>query len=238
MPLDLDYRAFIAEAVGTFLLVLTVGLSSGEPLAVGGALWLGMCITGFRSGAQFNPAVTISVITKNICEGKTDKEILVPLILNIPVQISAGLVAGFTAWGIGKNTFYFEITDGIKLSQAFFCELLFTMLLCLNVQQAGKSRQGLFLEGGMIALTLTTCAFTIGHITRNCLNPAVEIGLNVADYANKHDNIKKSWLYVVAPILGGITAAIISKIRGSVVKAEIRQHRTSGSLYFELKVNK
>ena len=35
---DLDGRGFIAEGIGTFLLVFTVGISSGQPIAVGGSL--------------------------------------------------------------------------------------------------------------------------------------------------------------------------------------------------------
>ena len=78
---------------------------------------------------------------------------------------------------------------------------------------AGKAKQGLFLEGGIIAMTLGTSAATIGHITRNCVNPAVEIGLNVVNYVNNHDHLTKIWLYIVAPIVGGLLAAFITRLR-------------------------
>ena len=232
MYLELDFRGFLAEALGTFLLVFTVGVSQGTPIAVGGILWLGMCITGFRSGAQFNPAVSISLITKRILEGDTDPTALVTLFLNIPVQIGAGLIAGFAAWGVDNETFYFVYTDDVKTSQAFFCEMIFTMLLCMNVHGAGKAQRGLFLEGGMIAMTLGTAAYTIGHITRNCINPAVEIGLNVAHYAKHHNEIAKAWLYIFAPIAGGIAATAVTKWR-AMIKPEERQR----SLVFELTLN-
>ncbi|OMJ82212.1 hypothetical protein SteCoe_17173 [Stentor coeruleus] len=231
--MELDIRGFAAEALGTFLLTMTVGLSAGEPLAVGGILWLGMCITCFRSGAQFNPAVTLSVLTRNLLEGKLEKNQLITLLINIPVQISAGILAGMVAWGIGKYTFFFEITEDVKLSQAFFCELLFTMLLCMNVHMAGRATRGLFLEGGMIAMTLGTCAFTVGHITRNCVNPAVELGLGIANYANTDDKMKKAWIYIIAPILGGACAAGVSKFR-----ARYHKRRHSASLNFSLMVTR
>ena len=219
---DIDWKGFVAEFVGTFLLTMTVGMSAGDPLAVGGSLWLGMMITIFRSGAQFNPAVTLSIITKHIVDMDIHNERLIVLLLNIPVQIAAGLVGGSVAWGVGKETFYFKVDSSFKTSQAFFVEMLFTMLLCMNVHQAGKAKHGLLLEGGMIALTLTTCAYTAGHVTRNCLNPAVEIGLDVAHYGNKHESHSLLWLYIVAPICGGIGAAIIARFRAALHKKEFR----------------
>ena len=55
-------------------------------------------IAGLRSGAQFNPVVSISLIAKRILEGDTDLTALGTLFLNIPVQIGTGLIAGFAAW--------------------------------------------------------------------------------------------------------------------------------------------
>lgn len=222
---EIDYKGLVAEFLGTFLLTFTVGMSGGEPLAVGGSLWIGMCITRFRSGAQFNPAVTISVLTKSMFDGSLSKVKLLTLLLNIPIQVLGGLLAGFVAWGISEDTFYFKISSDFKLGQAFLSEMLFTMLLCLNVHQAGKAKRGLFLEGGMIAATLSTCAFTIGYITRNCVNPAVELGLAVAHYADHSSGIDKAWLYVVAPIIGGLIASVIAKVR-RVWEVDPRQSKT------------
>jgi glycerol uptake facilitator-like aquaporin len=211
--LKIDPRGLFAEYFGTFLLTFGVSMSAGQPLAVGGSLWLGMCITGFRSGAQFNPAVTLSVLVKTLLDGKLDTSTLTTLLLNIPCQIAGGLTAGFLAWAVSDTTFYFKISDDFKLGQAFLSEMLFTMLLCLNVHQAGKAKHGLFLEGGLIAMTLGTCAFTIGHITRNCVNPAVELGLGVSHYADHSSGMTKTWLYILAPICGGTNAALIAKVR-------------------------
>ena len=211
--LELDLKGFFAEFIGTFLLTLGVSLSAGQPLAVGGSLFLGMVITGFRSGAQFNPAVTLSILVKTLLDGKLTTSVLLTLLLNIPSQIAGGLTAGFLAWAVSDSTFYFKITNDFKLGQAFLSEMMFTMLLCLNVHQAGKAKKGLMLEGGLIAMTLATCAFTIGHITRNCVNPAVELGLGVSHYADKDSGMTKTWLYILAPICGGTIAASIAKVR-------------------------
>jgi aquaporin Z len=219
---DLDFRGFFAEFIGTFLLAFSISMSGGEPLAVGGSLWLGMMITIFRSGAQFNPAVTLAVMTKQLVTGDYTAMQLVTFALNIPCQVAGALLAGFMAWGVGHETFYFDIESDFKLSQAFFSELLFTMLLCLNVLQAGKARDGLLLEGGMIALTLTTCAYTVGHVTKNCLNPAVEIGLDTAHWADRRRSKSALWLYIIAPLLGGLAAATVNRLRAKVNKHDFR----------------
>ena len=81
-------------------------------------------------------------------------------------------------------------------------------------------------------MTLGTAAYTIGHITRNCSNLAVEIGLNVAHYAKHHNEIAKAWLYIFAPIAGGIAATALTKLR-TMIKPEERQC----SLLFEFTLN-
>lgn len=227
----IQIRGFIAEALGTFILVFGIGISSGLPLVVGGSLWLAMCVTGFKSGAQFNPAVSISIIVKKALERTLDVNTFVTLLINISVQLCGALLAGFLAWGIGRKTFYFDLSTGIDASQAFLCECLLTMLLCMNAHMAGKSKNGLLMEGAIIAITLSTCAYSIGHITRNCLNPAVELGLSTASYANDVDKYSKFWIYFVGPIVGGTLAAGISYFREKQNKKVLRS-----SLNFELLV--
>ena len=110
--------------------------------------------------------------------------------------------------------------------------MILTMLLCMNVHSAGKAQRGLFLEDGMIPMTLGAAAYTIGHITRNCINPAVEIGLKIAHYAKHHNEIAKAWFSIFAPIAGGIAATAVTKL-GTMIKPEERQR----SLMFEINLN-
>src|SRR3569623_1807088 len=58
------YRRLLAEFIGTFFLVFGVGVSQGQPFTVGGTLWAAQIFTGFSSGGQFNPAVTLAIITR------------------------------------------------------------------------------------------------------------------------------------------------------------------------------
>ena len=69
---------YIVEFVGTFFLVLTIGLAvipPGDagtlaPLAIGAVLTVMVYAGGHVSGAHYNPAVTLAVWLRGKCEGK------------------------------------------------------------------------------------------------------------------------------------------------------------------------
>ena len=68
---------YIAELIGTFFLVLTIGCTviGGNagvipPLAIGAALMVMIFAGGHVSGGHFNPAVTLAVFLRGRCDAK------------------------------------------------------------------------------------------------------------------------------------------------------------------------
>src|SRR5258708_29356983 len=68
---------YIAEFIGTFFLVLTIGctvIGNGAgalaPLAIGSVLMVMIFAGGHISGGHFNPAVTLGVWLRGKCDGK------------------------------------------------------------------------------------------------------------------------------------------------------------------------
>src|ERR1700752_2799453 len=68
---------YLAEFIGTFFLVLTIGCTiighgAGPlaPLAIGSALMVMIFAGGHISGGHFNPAVTLGVWLRGKCEAK------------------------------------------------------------------------------------------------------------------------------------------------------------------------
>jgi len=76
---------YIAEFLGTFLLVFII-LSTGNYLAIGAALSLGILLAGPISGAAFNPVVVIILSVA----GKLNPKEIIPYIIS---EILGGLVA-------------------------------------------------------------------------------------------------------------------------------------------------
>ena len=70
-------KKYIAELIGTFFLVLTIGctvigheVGALGPLAIGSALMVMVFAGGHISGGHFNPAVTFGVWLRGKCEAK------------------------------------------------------------------------------------------------------------------------------------------------------------------------
>src|SRR3954447_667255 len=75
---------YIAEFIGTFFLVLTIGctgIGAGAgviaPLAIGAALMVLVYAGGHISGAHYNPAVTLGVLIR----GKVNASDVIPYII-------------------------------------------------------------------------------------------------------------------------------------------------------------
>jgi aquaporin Z len=77
---------YLVEFLGTLFLVFII-FYTGNYLAIGAALAIGVLLGGKISGGSFNPAVTFALYAS----GKLDKSHLIPYII---VEILGGL-AGF-----------------------------------------------------------------------------------------------------------------------------------------------
>ncbi|HEY1645220.1 MAG TPA: aquaporin, partial [Candidatus Saccharimonadales bacterium] len=71
---------YVIEFIGTFFLVLTVGLTK-NPIAIGAVLGTMVYMGGYISGGHYNPAVTLGVwIQKKISSAQALKYWLVQLL--------------------------------------------------------------------------------------------------------------------------------------------------------------
>ena len=94
-------KKYLVEFIGTFFLVLTVGMTLIEPhavgdlapLAIGLALMVMVYAGGHVSGGHYNPAVTLAVWLRGRCS-RAD----VPGYLG--AQVAAGIVAAFVVLGL------------------------------------------------------------------------------------------------------------------------------------------
>ena len=68
-----------------------------------------MTYTGFISGAQFNPSVTLGVAIKKILQKNLDSRYTWELFAYLVVQFLTATLAAIIAWGLGGNVEPFEL---------------------------------------------------------------------------------------------------------------------------------
>lgn len=209
------FQKLFAEACGTFVLVFSVGVTQGDPTSVAPALWAAMLGTGFISGAQFNPAVSIAVMVNAIL---SKAENLVTTILTmlcyIAVQMVTALFAADMAYHVVNSNdwrvAYFDVASGYKDSEGFLAECFYTMILTGVAVIGGTLTKSTILHVGLVATTVSAGDFAVGKYTGGCFNPAVGFGINVIHKIVKGGSYHKTWLYIVAPGVGGVLGGAIA----------------------------
>ncbi|WP_088811040.1 MULTISPECIES: MIP family channel protein [Listeria] len=212
-------RKAIAEFIGTFVLVLfgtgTAVLGGGiEGIGIPGiALAFGLSIVamaysiGTISGCHINPAVSIAMFVNKRLSAKD-------LAVYIVAQILGAIVATLTlrtflissdlaTTNLGQNGF-----GNLTASGAFLVETILTFVFVLVILiVTGKNGNAPF-AGLVIGLTLVLIHLLGIPLTGTSVNPARSIG--PALFAGG-EALSQLWLFIVAPIVGGALAAIVSK---------------------------
>jgi len=206
-------KNYLTEFIGTFFLVLTIGLVSASgsvltPLAIGSVLMVMVYLGGHVSGAHYNPAVSIAVCLR----GKLPGNQLVPYMV---AQILGASVAGAAVYFLNGTTFAPAPSLGVSSIQALGAELLFTfalVLVVLNVATA-KATEGNSYYGLAIGFTVFVGAISVGPISGGAFNPAVGLGPTIVNTVFGEGDFRHVWLYLVGPLVGGILAVGAFKIQ-------------------------
>lgn len=204
----------LTEFIGTFFLVLTIGLtvligSDFAPIAIGSVLMVMIYMGGHISGAHYNPAVTLAVWMRG----------LLPTGQVAPymgIQVLGGAVGAIAADMIVGDVLRVAPAAETGLASFFLLELLFTFALALvilhvatNPETEGNSYYGL-----AIGFTVLAGAFAAGPISGGAFNPAVAVGALIGDFlVGDGQTAKHLWVYLVATFAGGALAAVVYKLQ-------------------------
>ena len=197
---------YIAEFIGTFFLVLTIGCtgigaSAGviAPLAIGAALMVMVFAGGHISGAHYNPAVTLGVLIR----GKLKAADVIPYWIAqcVAAAVAAIVVSKILRAGVAVTPI------APKLGPALLAEFLFTFALVYVVLNAATAEgtSGNSFYGLAIGMTVMTGAFAVGDISGGAFNPAVAIGISILGIST-WNNI---WIYLVADFTAAVAAAVV-----------------------------
>ncbi|MBI3324265.1 MAG: aquaporin [Candidatus Omnitrophica bacterium] len=198
----------LVELIGTFFLVLVIGLTviapgAGDmaPLAIGAVLMVMVYAGGPISGGHYNPAVTLAVWLRGKCETKD-----VPSYMGAQVL---GAVLAALVVGICKGA-SFVSPLAPRVLPALLVECLFTFALAfvvLNVATSKKSAGNSYF-GLAIGFTVLAGAYAGGGISGGAFNPAVAIGITLMGLSS----VGNLWIFLVANLAGGALAALAFRL--------------------------
>ena len=186
-------------------------------LAWGLAVLMPVICYGAISGAHFNPAVSIGLAIA----GKFEWALVVPYII---AQVLGGCLGGIVVYFFFKQQFDATEDPATKLGvfstgpsvrhtlNNFFCEAVGTFVLVYVIlmnRDAGAATSGvasLFTFGLIVSIGMS-----LGGTTGYAINPARDAGPRIAHMIvlpKDPHNWGYGWIPVVAPIVGGIVAAL------------------------------
>lgn len=226
----MDFRKYIAEFVGTAMLVIVgcgtaVGSTTlvrqtglkGSALAISSvviALAFGFTIIiaaysiGNVSGAHLNPAVSLAMLI----DGRMS---VVDCIGYIIAQLvgaiaGAGVLIGFLGSNkaLGTNGYGDASALGTNAGQAFAVETVLTFIFVLVILGVTAKAEYANIAGLVIGISLAAIVITGLPFTGTSVNPARSFGPALLAGG---EALSQVWLFIVAPLVGGVLAALVHR---------------------------
>jgi aquaporin Z len=206
-------RKLLTEFIGTFFLVLTIGLSvlggaPMPPIAIGAMLMVMVYMGGHISGGHYNPAVSLAAAAA----GKLAVKDLAPYWGS---QLAGGLAAAFAVKTIMARTIAPAPSEAHSALAAWLVEILYTFALALVVLNTATSKktQGNSYFGLAIGFTVAAAAAAGGGVSGGAFNPAVGTGLIVVQALAGAGGYGHLPLYWLAPLAGAALAALVFRFQ-------------------------
>lgn len=211
-------KKYVAEFIGTLVLVLfacgtaaVVGCSTASPdvAYLLTALSFGLVIVamaysiGNVSGCHINPAVSIAVL---LCKKMSVSEFIGYVVAQFLGATAGAAILGYLAgWdcGFGANGLY----NG-DVMKSLVVEVILTFIFVLAVLGATSKAENGKVAGLVIGLSLTMVHIFGIHFTGTSVNPARSFGPALLAGGDALANV---WVFIVAPLVGGVLAALVWK---------------------------
>lgn len=218
-------KKFFAEFFGTFVLVFigagSAVIAGGQIGVLGIAFAFGIAVLAMAyaigpiSGCHINPAISISMMAVGKLSAKDTVMYVIAQILG--AILGAGILyliatgkSGYDVAvnGLGQNGWGVGYLGEYSMGAAFVAEVVLTAIFLLVIFGATSEKANGTFAGLAIGLALTMIHLVGIQITGTSVNPARSIGpaLFVGGTA-----LSQLWLFIVAPIIGGLVGAFIWK---------------------------
>ena len=219
-------KKYIAEFIGTFVLVL---FACGTAAVVGcsaengtgyllTALAFGLVIVamaysiGNISGCHINPAVSIAMLVSGKMNIKDFIGYIVAQFLGATAGAGVLMALVGKESGLGANALY---NDSIGLS--ILVEIILTFVFVIAILGVTSKIENSAVAGIVIGLSLTLVHILGISFTGTSVNPARSFGPALLVGG---DALADVWVFIVAPLIGGVLAALVYKFLASEKKAK------------------
>ena len=204
-------RPALAEAIGTFALVfagcgaIVVDATShqighlGIAITFGLVIMFGIYAVGHISGAHFNPAVTLAfALTRHFPWSRA-------LVYWAAQVIGALAGAVVLRLSLGEHADLGATLPAGSQGQSFLWEFVLTFFLMFVIMAVATDSRAIG-EAAAIAVggTVGLDALFGGPVSGASMNPARSLGPAVVS-----GNLHALWLYIVAPLAGAASAAVV-----------------------------
>lgn len=209
--LTTNQKKFLAEVIGTFIVVVTASGSVAIDAKYGGIFGLpfiafspfvgvsiGVYLFGKVSMAHFNPAVSVGyLITKHITKKEllnyVEAEVIGALLASVFVKYIIGNYANLGA-NVPNYSFPISVIFGVEVLAS---ALLMSVILIVVYTKGLKGFSGIAI-GGIVGLDIFFFAFISGA----SMNPARSLAPALLS-----GTVGDLWLYLTAPFIGTSIAA-------------------------------
>ena len=215
------FKKYIAEFIGTFVLVL---FACGTAAVVGcsaengtgyllTALAFGLVIVamaysiGNISGCHINPAVSIAMLVNGKMSGKDFIGYLIAQFTGATAGAAVLMALVGKESGLGANALY---KGDIWLS--LLIEIFLTFVFVIAILGVTSKESNGAVSGIVIGLSLTLVHILGISFTGTSVNPARSFGPALLLGG---DALKNVWVFIAAPLIGGVLAAMTYRFLSS-----------------------
>jgi len=202
-----DVKKYLAEFIGTFVLVLVAcgvagqtGGSLGVTSVAFGLVIVAMAYSiGNVSGCHINPAVSIAMLCAKKMSLKDFIGYVVAQFLGAIAGAAVLMAIVGDAGKLGCNALY---NDNAGIS--FVIEAILTCIFVLTILGVTSKQENSSIAGLVIGGALTLVHLLGINFTGTSVNPARSFGPALIA-----GNLSGIWVFLLAPLVGGILAAVI-----------------------------
>lgn len=231
-----SWKKYLAEFLGTMVLVtfacgvaVATKCASSLVSVIATAAAFGLVIVamaysiGNISGCHINPAVSIAMLVSKKMSFKDFIGYVIAQFLGaIAGAAILGIFFGFTKDNsFGCNALVASGSEGLAIAKSVIAEIILTGVFVFAILGVTSKEEYGRVSGLVIGASLTLVHLLGIFLTGTSVNPARSFGpALIASFCGNTEPLSVYWVFLVAPLIGGVLAALVWKLLAPCKKAK------------------